>query len=316
MNKVALPSYTDEDTNIDNSSLHSIVDKDEEENFLIWKKICKQLRAGILHLMGNQAGSTKSSIQKHNYKIYLFELLLAIYPFDHVFNDYCQHQVAFLTANLSNSQSETDSDSIFGKNGTSVIDLGKIGALQLEMIPDDYTLLQHFTVCDQKFLSFKKLLESYDQIIKSQIDTFLENYSKVGYNQINFDPALRSNTLVEASTFTAYDVKSFSSVFYILFNWSQNLKTLLKNISKTPKSKDFPIKEESSDGLMYEVFSWKKCFLPCQPLLKKVIPMYVHCIFDLIVNTKSNPVLKPVAGKHYINDSSFPRKISSVSRIF
>ncbi|XP_066924714.1 uncharacterized protein KIAA0825-like [Clytia hemisphaerica] len=316
MNKVALPSHTDDNRVIDNSSLHSIVDKDEEENFLIWKKICKQFRTGILHQMENQANSSKSLIEKHNYKVYLFELLLAIFPFDYVFEDYCQHQTSSLLANLSNSQSETKHESIFGKIGTAIIDLENIAKLQLDLIPDDYTLLQHFTVGEQKFISFKKLLESYDEIIKSQINTFLENYSKVGYNQINFDPALRSTTLVEASTFTAHDVKSFSSVFYILFNWSHGLKTIMKNISKTSSNNDFPIKEESSNGMMYDVFNWKKCFLACQPLLKKVIPMYVHCIFDLIVDTNSNAVLKPVAGKHYMNNPSIPKKISSVCERF
>ena len=71
-NNIALPSHEEDESSIDSALLHSIVDKVEEENYLLWKNICKQIRSGILILMKTGSPNfSKSSGKSFDYQIFL-----------------------------------------------------------------------------------------------------------------------------------------------------------------------------------------------------------------------------------------------------
>ena len=306
-NNIALPSHEEDESSIESALLHSIVDKVEEENYLLWKNICKQIRSGILILMKTGSPNfSKSSGKSFDYQIFLFELLQILLPFNTVFEDYCQVQVNFLHQKDLFDSSLSD---LPKKNmEITILDLERVVTKVLDIIVNNYKLISHFTNGTQKELLLAKLLELYKETINLYINNFLDFYNETSFSQINLDKI--SNNV---STFSVHNVKSFSNVFCILSNWSQEMDYFLKNISKQfDKSKKDHVKSESSQCLMLHVHSWGKLFVPYQPLLQKVIPVYIQSAFDSIFNGDVSSSLI-LLDKRRHHSKSIPLKITFVS---
>ena len=307
-NNIALPSHQEDKSNIDSAPLHSIIDKVEEENFLLWKNICKQIRSGILILMKTGSPNfSKSSGRNFDYQIFLFELLQIIFPFNTVFEDYCQVQVNFLNQENLNSLS---SDLTKKDTKNTILDLERVVTKVLKIIVDNNRLLSHFTNGIQKELLLAKLLELYKEAVDLQTNNFLDFHNKTSYSHINLDKTFNSS---DVSTFSVHNVKSFSKVFWILSNWSQEMEYFLKNISNQfDNTKKDHVMNESSQCLLLHVRSWGKLFTPYQPLLQKVIPVYVQSTFDSIINGDASSSLISL-DKNDLHFKSVPLKITSVS---
>jgi hypothetical protein len=289
------------------------MDQNEEENVLLWTRICKQLKSGILALMKISKFNSKNVLDKEdNYQIDLFELLLAIFPFEVIFEDYCQKQKEALKFNVS---TEIQSPNIGLKNEDHILALKKVAVNSLQMINEGYILLQHFCTPDHRFLCFQRLLQIYEEIVCLHIDGFLDFHNGVNYQQMNFHPDLVEKE-VEASMFTRHDLKSFSMVFYILFNWSQSLKILFKSITdnqviKTNRKENLFIKDEIPKDFIYNVDHWRNLFLPYKPLLKKVIPAYIEISYDTIITNKET--MTTTSKSTPVTNGYCPRKMSIVS---
>lgn len=305
-NNIALPSHQIEDeSNLDSASLHSIVDKVEEENCMLWKNICKQLRSGILVLMKNGSPYYKHDAKKNfEYEIFLLELLNTIFSFDLVFDEYCRIQKEEFDILYGNSSVFNISDSISA--------LERVALRELNLIIDVYRLLSHFIKGNQREQLLKRFLESYLEVVNLHIGNFLDLYdNKITCGQINLEIKIDPH---EGTPFTVHDLKSFSRVFHILYNWSSDIdKTLVNILRQISKSKSHHIMDQSLDSShLSEIQSWEAQFKPYQPFLIKVVSLYIKCTFDSIFNREENPLMVLVT-KELFQDKSIPRKVTTVS---
>ena len=253
---------------------------------------------------------SKSSGRNFDYQIFLFDLLHVIFPFNLVFEDYCRIQVNFLKQEDLNSSHSAE---LSMNNSATILALEEVVSKELDIVMDNHKLLCHFTRGIQRELSLTKLLKLYRNVVDLHINSFLDFFNEISYSQINFNSLkIDSN---EASTFTVHDVNSFSKVFYILSNWSQKMDNLLQNISnQMEKTKNDHVMEESSQSLLLYVHTWGKLFTPYQPLLKKIIPLYIQCTFDSIFHGEGNSSMVLV-NKKLFQTKSIPCKITLVSTL-
>lgn len=343
-NSIILPPLHEDGSGVaysETDSLNSIIEKTEEENQLLWIKICNKLKIGFLNLMKDLPILNSKKLHKQSslpsYSKFVEERqsnlckqLLCIFPQDTVIDMVCKLRQMQLEYKGSSPKeySVTFADETSACIHRSIKTLGKVVSVQVCMMHNDVLLFQSIPL-DEGLLSdaMQKLFKIYLENLAYHVEVFKDCYNRIHTTTVNVESTKDSS---KENMFTTSDLRNFSKVFYILHSWSTNACNIINHLNTKNQVKETidsisltasleMLISECSFKHKHEVWNWKKMFVSYIPVFKKVIPSYIHCVCNIVIESRKSEKCTQTAKMVHVNEkllegkSDCPVQVSTVS---
>ena len=324
-NCVALPPFRSEKFHLNTSgiSLNTCIDESEECTHNLWQIIHTKLKNGIVKLLKSIQLSDKQdeiACPSENIKVYhhrrqhLFELLCCLYPFKDVWYIYC----GMREGQLENIKARESIDTV-DSNKYNIEDLRNLIDKHIIMINEDTELLLFIKNEEKEVTCLNELLACYSKNAEYHIKEFLRSYELTPGDVIN-------TSILFTKCISAGDLRTFAKLFFIFDNWTLCLKRLVDVFLtfSCEKNQSPSLQDDSHVMQGYELWDWQVELEPFVSVLKKVVPSYIHYIFNVImmklddnkagVTSNSNGNLK-VSKKLLHYGETYPMQVTCVSTL-